>query len=1605
MAQLRAQERDGLSLWQAMEKAQLTPCLNLSSFGNDEPPAAAGSDLLAELQLRQPEDSGFVLERDQERLWWLDQFDNGNPALTINLGFEVSGAIDEERLGRSVWRSVLEQPLLRLTFPALDGVPFAQWLESYPRSIVTCRDLPPGENGDDAIMASAREAARQPLDLARGPLLGITVVRAPPERAVVFFALHHMIADLRSIALFARGVFEHYAALSTPGLERKPSMPAIGWGAPRSEQTTRHLRARAYWQDQLSSLDLRRLFRSETHLGKSRSHHRARTIRRVLPKELYAKIRHLSDAVSLSEPTLFLTAFRCFASLIVKRESFPIAVPLDRSSRGHEQEIGFAATPFPFEGAVDSRRSFLELAKETRRHTHAALKHRHFSFSELATLGAKKGDGSDAFFPEIMFSYSAVSDLARSFGDIAVTHMYPMSRASSDLEMAFWVVALEGDTCGIGFEFNCERITIDDAGQLIDGYLEVMDRCFAAPDGAVGPLLEQQRASKDISLWNGLHLRLLSTFADDPLRTSVEGWVDWLGIAATVSAAGYRQILQELMDPASPARRLSDAVLLLSIRVEDLLPDDGEAAAVLSDTRAFRRNLSTALDEYAEAIAAAAEATSSLVVVSFCPTGDLDSALKTIARELLETTAASLDHLANVVVVRPSFPDDATWSDAQAQRLANLPFTDEGFDFLAKASLRAVHERLRRPIKMVAVDCDNTLWKGVVGEQGPHGLELTPGHLALQQALVRAHETGFLICLCSKNSEEDVLAVLDQRDDMLLKRDMLAALKVDWNAKSGNIARLAEAFNIGLDSVLFLDDNEAEIAEVRANLPQVTAVTVPTDGEALEDFVADLWLLDRHKATEEDRARTGLYRKEAERTRHQEKAKSYEEFLESLAIELVARSPEAKDLPRLAQLTARTNQFNAAPEPWSEGKATKECARPDRLVRLIDVTDRFGSYGTVGLVAAVATDSALHVDQFLMSCRVLGRGIEHRMMNLLGTLAADSGAGEIVFDLVQTSRNLPVQSFLEQVPGARVADSGRGRLIVSRDTAHGLAFRPEAASRAALPAGRPKSDAAMLPSPGRPLARLTGAQWEEIRLVSRPGLTQMPPVAASTIASVPGEDMAKLEGQEALRQELQRLLGDRRLDWESPIYESGLSSLDMVRVLARINDVLALRLSFADIDPALSMDGLVALAIARRQAAQGPVLAHVAPKSAVLQDLELSRERVPLMEARAAKDEPRRTFLTGATGSLGPYLLSELLAASEEEVLCLVRAGDDDEAEQRLRTALRASGRPESAKAVGSRVHVLAGHLDRPRLGLSERRFSEVARSLSHILHNAAQVSFVAPYPHLRKVNVEGTKSILHLAALGGGTPLDFVSSLAVFDHGSCLDVPLIGEDELPDSEAGFLHDYALSKWVAERNLRTARGRGLPVTVYRPGNISGDSQSGHWTPGDTLTRILRFASITGTLPSADIALDLTPVDFVARAILSLRGAKGAEQAAYHLASPRRFTLVEIADWLEQAGLPVELVPLDAWCGSLAGFADRHPKDPAAALAAIFAPNGPRDETGPSFFEVAARRARFSTAHAQEDLGTLGISCPVVEKSTFARYVGFLRQSGYLSTRHGGMEAA
>jgi FkbH-like protein len=498
-----------------------------------------------------------------------------------------------------------------------------------------------------------------------------------------------------------------------------------------------------------------------------------------------------------------------------------------------------------------------------------------------------------------------------------------------------------------------------------------------------------------------------STFVAEPLAPALRLWCHAFGLAVEVRFADFNQVVRALLDPGGPFGASVEALHIVLCRPEDLCtalhpdgldPADAIFAAIESFTATGGRLLVGDLPP----------------VVSRRFTGDpaAVAALSRRWRERLEAVDGVRLFPFSDLITKLGLEGAA---DPALEERASTPYRSVLYQLLGASIAREVRRRRVPAKKVVALDGDNTLWGGVLGEDGPDGLVMGSGFAPFQQRLRRLREQGVLLTLVSKNEESDLLQMLRTHPDATLRPEDFVAHRIGWADKSNSLNSLAVELNLGLDSFVFVDDNPVERAAVEARWPEITVLPLPADPADYSAQLDRLWCFDGIGASEEDRRRSDMLEEERRRRLGQTQSTDLASYLQSLELSVTLRSATEADHPRLAQLTQRTNQFNLSYRRRNEDEVAR-LAAGEAMLWVVSTTDRFGDYGLVGAVILMpgADPGTGLVDTFVLSCRALGRGVEEAMLHGVCREARERGLSRLEAPYVVAPRNTPVREFFQR---------------------------------------------------------------------------------------------------------------------------------------------------------------------------------------------------------------------------------------------------------------------------------------------------------------------------------------------------------------------------------------------------------------------------------------------------------------------------------------------------------------------------------------------------------------------------------------------------------------
>jgi FkbH-like protein len=355
------------------------------------------------------------------------------------------------------------------------------------------------------------------------------------------------------------------------------------------------------------------------------------------------------------------------------------------------------------------------------------------------------------------------------------------------------------------------------------------------------------------------------------------------------------------------------------------------------------------------------------------------------------------------------------WFDPRFWYVARQPVSFECLVPYVRNVAQIIAALQGRSAKCVVLDLDNTLWGGVVGDDGPERLHIGEGdpqgeaYAAFQRYLLLLKERGVLLAVSSKNEETTALEAFATRPEMVLKRDDFVAFRANWRPKSDNVREIAATLNIGLDSIIFVDDNPAEREQVRQALPDVKVVALGAEPSDYATILDRTGWLDAVTVSAEDLTRSRLYHDNDARAASRVSAGTYADYVESLQQRAVVAPFEERYLDRIAQLTGKTNQFNLTTRRRSRSELAAMMNSPSHVTVYVRLADRFGDNGLISVLAACGKGADLWIDLWLMSCRVFSRGVEQMLCNYLVSSATEAGYRQLHGLYLPTERNALVK--------------------------------------------------------------------------------------------------------------------------------------------------------------------------------------------------------------------------------------------------------------------------------------------------------------------------------------------------------------------------------------------------------------------------------------------------------------------------------------------------------------------------------------------------------------------------------------------------------------------
>ena len=523
----------------------------------------------------------------------------------------------------------------------------------------------------------------------------------------------------------------------------------------------------------------------------------------------------------------------------------------------------------------------------------------------------------------------------------------------------------------------------------------------------------------------------LTSFNVDLLKRNCQKYINEKNINIELWWHSYAQYEQSIYDTASSLYKFKPEIVILHLEIESLLGDyfydllslsENEREKLVADIKLKLKSIITRILENFDSC--------KIIVENFISRersnlGLLDQNITYGISQITLELNQFLNELKSIDYERIFINDynslvsnigKENWFDMRMQHLAKQPINYNKFDLLVHHYFIIIESFLYPRKKCIVTDLDNTLWGGIIGQDGIDNIKLGGSGIGesfvqFQKLLLNFYRQGIFLAICSKNNYDDVLEVLDKHPDMILRKEYFSSIKINWTDKAQNIFEISDELNIGLDSLIFLDDNPAECELIKQQIPEIISVLLTGDPDNYIKQVLEIKGLQTTFLTNEDFQRNKMFAADIQRKELRTHVTNMKDFYKSLQMSAIIEINKPSNVSRVAQLTQKTNQFNLTTKRYSIEDIKSFISNKDYRVYSLRLEDKFGDNGIV-LVAIVKKDKMNWlINTLLMSCRVIGRQAETALLNEIIADAEKENIEEIIGEYIPTKKNKPAENF------------------------------------------------------------------------------------------------------------------------------------------------------------------------------------------------------------------------------------------------------------------------------------------------------------------------------------------------------------------------------------------------------------------------------------------------------------------------------------------------------------------------------------------------------------------------------------------------------------------
>ncbi|MEK4512315.1 HAD-IIIC family phosphatase [Paenibacillus sp. FSL K6-2524] len=857
----------------------------------------------------------YELTSSQLRIFVQEQVGGIGTSYNMPLAFRVRGELNHIELRRALSKLIDRHEALRTIFNMDKGVPEQIIQETAELELERFE-------GDAGAIGDIITRFVRPFDLKSAPLFRAGLIYCGAEEHVLLIDSHHLVSDGFSTAILVKEFFELYQGknLATPVYQYRNY---VEWHT-QFAGSEAMVKQEKFWQNELVNLG------SPLRLPLDRPRPSIKTFDggqvgfRI--DELTSERLRTAAASNHTTPNVLLLALYGLAILkYTDQQEVTIgSIVSGRQRPGQENCVGMFINFIPLILRAEPDWSIQQYIEAVKCVTSVYYEHQDVPFERMVDFLQQSVDRSRNPIYDTMLVFHneyrmTGSDRMSVEGLIFEPIEIEVNTATLDVKLDVFLTREGHLDCKLNF--NVELFEERTMLRFIADFQRLIADVLNEPHQLVEDLrlfneqeayeMAERRKLNDgpVALVMDKRVVVNATFTSEPIEGHLRWWTREFKLPVEVQFGGYNQVFQQLLSPSDQIEGGNGCRVML-IRFEDLIRQFEKESTVVFE------ELERQFEDLLRIIQVADKPVPYLFGIFPTAThlGYEDSLIGYID-QLYERWKQVLESIDQVYTVdfREAVRNYSVREvfDPIADRAGHMPFSEEFYAVMGTLLARKVISMYSAPFKVIALDCDNTLWQGVCGEDGPLGVKIEAPHLLLQSWMLERAQDGQLLTLCSKNNEDDVWAVFDQNPQMLLKKEHFAHWAINWFPKSDNLKQMLKDLNIGIDSVVFIDDNPLECSEVMQNAPDVLTIRLPINNRYMSEFLSHIWAWDRMKVTDEDRMRTQLYAEERDRRVERESSSvSLDDFLHGLELRMSMRTVDATEIERASQLMQRTNQFN-----------------------------------------------------------------------------------------------------------------------------------------------------------------------------------------------------------------------------------------------------------------------------------------------------------------------------------------------------------------------------------------------------------------------------------------------------------------------------------------------------------------------------------------------------------------------------------------------------------------------------------------------------------------------------------------------------------------------